>query len=408
MVACSIGRHDFQGRRRPVTAPGKGVCGFWPRPSGGERVPHFLRRHALRDLGGAHVARFLDHALHREHAEVLVVVDRGAGHGDAARVGVDDGLRRHAAQLQRGGDGDRLHGRARLEHVGHRAVAQLFAGEVAAVVRVVARVVGHGEQLARLGIDHHHAAGPGLVGDHGIADLLVGHELHAVVDAQLDVVAVGGRHLVFGVLDDVAQAVLDDMARARLAGQLAVEGQLDAFLPDVLDVGEARQVRGRLALGVLAPVVAAQVDALDAERGMICLPTGGVDLALDPDEALVLVLQLLVELLLRHAEQPGRLLQLGLHGGVVALDVLGNGPDAGRRNVGREDQPVAVEDAAAVRGQLQRALVAHLALVLEEVVVEDLYVGGPAGQQHEAEGDAGHDELAAPDGGGLASSGLLP
>jgi hypothetical protein len=169
--------------------------------------------------------------------------------------------------------------------------------------------------------------------------------------------------------------------------------------PDVLHVGEARQVRGRLALGVLAPVVAAQVEALDAEIGDL-LADGGVDLALDPDEALVLVLELLVELLLRHAEQLGGLLQLGLHGGVVALDVLGNGPDAGRRNVGGEDQPVAVEDAPAVRGQLQRALVAHLALVLEEVVVEDLHVGGPAGQQHEAEGDAGHDELAAPDGGG--------
>jgi hypothetical protein len=103
-----------------------------------------------------------------------------------------------------------------------------------------------------------------------------------------------------------------------------------------------------------------------------------------------------------------RLPELGLHAGVVALDVLGNGPDAGGGDVGGEDQPVAVEDAAAVRGQLQRALVAHLALVLEEVVVEDLYVGRSTRQQHEAEGDAGHDELAAPDGSGAGEQRAAP
>jgi hypothetical protein len=209
----------------------------------------------------------------------------------------------------------------------------------------------------------------------------------------------GGRHLVLGVFHDVAQPVLQHVARARLAGQLLVERQLHAFLADVLHVGEAGQVGRRLALGILAPVVAPQVDALDAERGH--LPGDGlVDLALEPDEALVLVLELLVDVLQRHAEKFRGLPELVLRGGVVALDVFRNGPDAGRGHVGGQDQPVAVEDAPAVGRQLQRALVAHFALVLEEVVVEDLDVGRAGRQQREAEGDAGHDELAAPHGGG--------
>jgi hypothetical protein len=61
-------------------------------------------------------------------------------------------------------------------------------------------------------------------------------------------------------------------------------------------------VGGRLAFGVLAAVVPAQVDALDAEVGDL-LADRGVDLALDPDEALVLVLELLVEVLLRNAKE---------------------------------------------------------------------------------------------------------
>ena len=45
-----------------------------------------------------------------------------------------------------------------------------------------------------------------------------------------------------------------------------LERELDAFLAAVLDVGEADDVRRRLAFGVLALVLAHLVDALDAER----------------------------------------------------------------------------------------------------------------------------------------------
>ena len=90
-------------------------------------------------------------------------------------------------------------------------------------------------------------------------------------------------------------------------------------------------------------------------------------------------------------------LSLALTSGSSRSTSSGNRPDAGRHHAGGQQQPVAVEDAAAVGRQLQRAREAHLALALEEVVADHLHVGGAAGQHQEAERDAGHDELAAPD-----------
>jgi hypothetical protein len=223
--------------------------------------------------------------------------------------------------------------RAGLEHVGERAVAQLLAGEVAAVAGVVAGVVGQGQHLARVGVEHHHAAGLGLVRGHGVAQLLVGEELHLAVDRKLHVLAIDRRHFRAHALDHAAQAVLDDAARAGLAGQVLVEGQLHAFLAVVLHIGEAHHVRGGLALGVLALVLLSLVDALDVQRSDL-LAHVPVELALDPHEGLVLVGQLGVERGQRHLQQARQLLELGLHLGLVVLHVLGNGPDTGGGHAG--------------------------------------------------------------------------
>jgi hypothetical protein len=68
MVACSIGRQVLYGRSRPVTAPGKSICGFWPKPTWAEQLPHLARLHLHRQLDGADVAGLLDHLRHRQHA----------------------------------------------------------------------------------------------------------------------------------------------------------------------------------------------------------------------------------------------------------------------------------------------------------------------------------------------------
>src|SRR5690606_11862861 len=101
-----------------------------------------------------------------------------------ARVDLDLVLGLPAPALQGGGHGDRLHGRARLEHVDHGAVAHRRRLLAAPVVRVVGRLVDHGQPFAGLDVDHHQAAGLGALLDQGVAQLAVGQVLQAQVDGQ--------------------------------------------------------------------------------------------------------------------------------------------------------------------------------------------------------------------------------
>jgi hypothetical protein len=75
-------------------------------------------------------------------------------------------------------------------------------------------------------------------------------------------------------------------------------------------------------------------------------------------------------------------------------------------HAGGQHQAVAVEDAAAVGRQLQRAREAHLALALEEVVAEHLDPPRAPGQAHKASATAATMNLLRHTGVRLASSGL--
>ena len=117
----------------------------------------------------------------------------------------------------------------------------------------------------------------------------------------------------------------------------------------------------RLAFRILALVFLAQVEALDAElpdleRDRL------VDLALDPGEVPAALADAALELLGRHLQQACRLRQPG----IVEIDVAGLGPDALRHHAGRQDGAIAVEHAAAAGRQIERARIAHLALVPEK------------------------------------------
>ena len=69
------------------------------------------------------------------------------------------------------------------------------------------------------------------------------------------------------------QPVLDDAAAAGLAGEVALEGELERFLALVVDVGEADEVRHHFAGRVVAAVLALQENAgyaqLDDFRGLV-------------------------------------------------------------------------------------------------------------------------------------------
>ncbi len=218
----------------------------------------------------------------------------------AAGAGFDDGLRLHAPGLQRHGDRDRLHGGAGLEGVGERPVAQLLAGQVLPPVGHVARVVRQRQHLAGGGVEHHHAAGLGLARDHAHR-AASGRRRTAPCCRRSAGCPCRRRAASVSPTPSTTRPRRSLMTRREpgLAGQLLVEGELDAFLAVVFHVGEAHHVRGSLALGVLALVFLALVDALDVMARDL-LGDRLVDLALEPDEGLVLVFELLVEILRRH------------------------------------------------------------------------------------------------------------
>ncbi len=301
-----------------------------------------------------------------------------------------DGVGRHAARLQRPADDEGLHRRAGLEGVGQRAVAQLPAGEIAPVAGRVARVVGQCQHLARLHVEHDHAARLGLVLDHRLAHALVGEELHLRIDRQLDVPPVRRRDAVADVLDHVAEAVLDHAARTVAPGQFVLERELDPLLSVVLDVGEAHHMRRRLAFRVLALVLAQLVHAAELEREHLVRHLL-VDLPPQPGEVDA-VADLCGELGRRDAErlrEPGADSRVGVH-------VLRDRPQRRGGHAGGQDQPVAVGDAAAARRQLDRARIARLALAKKERRVDHLHVERAPEQHAEPGADDRDEELRAP------------
>jgi hypothetical protein len=112
---------------------------------------------------------------------------------------------------------DGLHGRARLEGVGQRAIAQLLARQVLAMARVVAGIVRQGQQLAGVRIHDHHAACLGLEGLDLLLEFLVGVVLDLAVDGQLNILPIL-RRAIAHALHHTAQTILDHTTRASLAG----------------------------------------------------------------------------------------------------------------------------------------------------------------------------------------------
>ena len=321
----------------------------------------------------------------------MCVTDGHARDGDRSGRGVDDGLRLDAPALQSNPDGEGLHHRAGFKGVGQRPVAQLLAAQVGAFLRVVAGVVGHGQQLAGVGVQHHHATGMRAVVDHGLFEFLVGEKLNFAVDAQLYILTRQRWHDRAHVFDHPSAPVFDHVAQAGFAGERFVKEEFDAFLAFVFHIGEADDMRGGFALRVLAQVVGALVYAFelhcaDGFGGF------GVDLALYPDKGLVLIGPFFAQVFDPHVQQFGQFLGLRWRD----VHVFGNRPDAGRRDAGRQYQPIAVEHATPVGRQLDGAGEAHHALALKKIVVDNLDVGGARAQAGKAQCNHGHDKFAAP------------
>ena len=135
-----------------------------------------------------------------------------------------------------------------------------------AVIGVVRRHVGEREHFAGPHIEGDDRAGLGVVlRDRGL-ERAEGEILDLAVDGQGEVASILRFADRLHVLDDAAEPVLDDAPASRLAAEACLVRELDAFLTGVIDPGEADDVSRYFAAGVVPPVFAMLVYALQPER----------------------------------------------------------------------------------------------------------------------------------------------
>ena len=182
---------------------------------------------------------------------------------------------RHQPRVQRGGGGEHLEGGAGLVGVGQRAVAQPFGERrhVAAgrVVQVEVRLVHHGQDLAGGRVHGQHPHGLGVVHPQGLAGRLLAEALDGGVQGQRHAAAVHRRNvLALAVAQGAALAV--DLAEhpARLAGEVAVQRLFQPRLAHAVDGGQADQLGGELAHGIVSLALLLQVQPVQA-----VVPAGG-------------------------------------------------------------------------------------------------------------------------------------
>ena len=357
----------------------------------GVGIPHFMRTHLLGNLERAYVAGFLDHTFNGQPAVIVGVTDREAADVEAARPGFNRGVWRDSSGLKCHPDGDRLHGGARLKSVCQRTVAQLLARQVLALVRLVTWVIGQCQYFTRDGVEHHHTACLGFVTHDRIAQFLVGHKLHLAVQAELDVFAVERRYLLAHIFNHATQAVLDDAARTCATGQLFVKSQLNTLLAAIFNIGKPHHMGSSFSLRVLPLVFLALINALDTQSADF-LGHQVVHLPFDPDKILVFIGQFFIQVRQRHFQQGCQGSELGRR----CIDIFRNSPNAGGRHTGRQNQAISIKNTTTTGWQLQRAGKADLPLTLEKIISEHLHISCTAGQSRKSQGNARHNELAAP------------
>ena len=150
---------------------------------------------------------------------------------------------------------------------------------------------------------------------------------------------------------DASVAVLNDPLRAVLTSEPVIEGQLEPFLPRVVDVGETENVTGHFPGRVITSVFAREINAGNAERlyplrfRRLAMPSEieevTIEIARDPSRKLRAVL-------LQSARQPRDLVGR-------QRDLLRIHPDGVDGRADGERLTVTIGDGAAVGGDLYDA-----------------------------------------------------
>ncbi len=135
-----------------------------------------------------------------------------------------------------------------------------------AIVRVVGRLVHHGEDLARSHVDDYsRPCGRALIADSGF-QLAVSEVLNAQVDRQHQVTARPRGSDAVDILNNVPVAILNDALRAIFARQPMVKCELQPFLARIVNVSESEDVSSDFSRGIVTAVFPREVHAGNSER----------------------------------------------------------------------------------------------------------------------------------------------
>ena len=345
-------------------------CGV-PEPEPPERFGEGVTPEAARDLGGADVARELEHLGDGQHAVSVRVVDRVLADHHLAHQAVEAVVRLHHARVERRGDGERLHGRARLVGVGDGPVAGLRLGGADRLVRVERRHRRHRQHLARARVHHDRHGALGMVLGGAGRQRALGDERQVAVDGQHGVVAAGAGRIHRPFDRDVAsESVPHPLHRRRRPAQLLVQGQLDAVEPTAFGAGVPHHRRRQAAVRVEAARLAGERHPRQPQR-LDRLGLLGGHLALHPGEEPAL-LELLLQLGSVHPENARQLPRRFAGIGELPRVAVDRIDVRGRCQIGA----VAVEDPPAPRGQLDLTQVLLLGHRPQPIGVANLQVDG--------------------------------
>ena len=138
--------------------------------------------------------------------------------------------------------------------------------ELLAIVRVVGRLIHHGQHFAGVDVDDDDGARVCAVFLHRRLQLPIRQILNAQVDARHQIAARPRRANAFDVLDVATVQVLNDALGAILAVQQLIVAELQAFLSLVVDGGESDHVPRDFTGRIVAPVLAQQINARNSQR----------------------------------------------------------------------------------------------------------------------------------------------
>ena len=327
-------------------------------------------------LGNAHLARLAHDARQRQFPVVDRILNELAAHRPIARRGVHHRIRLVLPRFQRRQHSKGLDRGAGLVGVGHGAVAHSGESQLKGFVRVVGRGVDHGQNLPRAGIENDDGSRCRPVPGHRILELPIGKVLQAQIDAERDVLAEARCGDVLQITDGRAEPVLEHDLAPVLAAQQIVESQFDAFEAAVVNVGDTHHVGGGLGAQIVAPVLFAEVQALDPQ-GADALRSRPRKPPLQIDESLVrMAVQMVGQLRRIPAQQGCQAVDVG----AAQRSLARVAPDGHHRRADRQRlvQPV-VYDAPAGRDD-DFAHRAGVPLILQEVLVQQSQVNHPGGK----------------------------